>query len=192
MIRVILKAVLLTSLLQSVAGAARVGEIEVPEQVTIDGFDAPLQLNGAGIRKKFFISVYVGALYLPQPQRGVGQLLQSPPANRVLMHFVYSTVAKRKVDATWREGFVLNLDEATRAALAPRLERFVDLFTDLREGDRVWLDFVPGRGTRVSINGQARGLVEGDDFNAALLSIWLGREPVSDTLKNAMLGVDTH
>ena len=25
-----------------------------------------LQLNGAGIRKKFFVSVYVGALYLPE------------------------------------------------------------------------------------------------------------------------------
>lgn len=171
--------------------AARVGDVEVPDQVRIDGFDAPLQLNGAGMRKKFFISVYVGALYLPQKQQGLGRLLQAPPANRVLMHFVYSKVARHKVNATWREGFELNLDASIRAGLAERLERFVELFTDVVEGDRVWLDFVPGRGTQVSINGVVRGLVEGDDFNAALLSIWLGRDPVSESLKNAMLGVDT-
>jgi hypothetical protein len=65
------------------------------------------------------------------------------------------------------------------------------LFRTLREGDEVWLDHLPGKGTRVSINGQVSGWVPGQDFNAALLSVWLGPEPVTSSLKKALLSADT-
>ncbi|MDJ0739808.1 MAG: chalcone isomerase family protein [Gammaproteobacteria bacterium] len=170
--------------------AVEVAGVNVPDRVVIDGADQPLLLNGAGIRKKFFISVYVGALYLAERQDDVQRLLAAPPANRVLMHFVYSTVAKRKLDEAWRDGFADNLDAAALAAVAERLETFVGLFGDMRDGDHVWLDFVPGQGTAVRINGELRGTIAGDDFNAALLAVWLGPRPVSEALKKAMVGDD--
>ena len=72
-----------------VTGQSRtVAGVEVPESVTLNGVAKPLQLNGAGIRKKFFISVYVAALYLPARTNDAKALIQSPPPNRVLMHFV--------------------------------------------------------------------------------------------------------
>jgi len=55
-------------------------------------------------------------------------------------------------------------------------------------GDIVLLDYVPGKGTAVKINGVEKGIVEGEDFNKALLDIWLGEEPADDGLKDAMLG----
>ena len=167
-----------------------VGDTALPDEVRINGFDEPLVLNGAGMRKKLFISVYAGALYLPQRQVGVGGLLSAPPANRVSMHFVYSKVSKRQLDETWREGFENNLDATQLAAVAGRLDDFVDLFREMHAGDEVWLDYVPGRGTEVSINGQSRGMVPGGDFNAALLAVWLGHDPASESLKNALVGVD--
>ena len=48
-------------------------------------------------------------------------------------------------------------------------------------------DFVDG-GTRVSLNGQAKGTIAGDAFNKALLNAWIGDKPVQDDLKKAMLG----
>jgi hypothetical protein len=99
-------------------------------------------------------------------------------------------VAKRQLAEGWREGFENNLTEAQLNAVAARLDRFVGLFGDMREGETVWLDFVPGRGTEVSVNGTPLGMIEGDDFNSALLSVWLGKEPVTIELKNAMVGVD--
>ena len=51
------------------------------------------------------------------------------------------------------------------------------------------LDYVPGSGTKVTIKGVEKGVVEGEDFNAALLDIWLGDEPADDDLKEAMLGL---
>lgn len=178
------------ALLPGAGMGASVAGIELPDAVRIKGLERPLLLNGAGVRKKFFIPVYVGGLYLAERQKGVGSLLSVPRANRVVMRFVYHEVSRRQLEEGWREGFANNLSAKALAVLQQRLERFVSLFDDLREGDTVWLDFVPGRGTEVTINNVARGTIAGDDFNLALLAVWLGDNPVTQALKNAMVGVD--
>ena len=80
------------------------------------------------------------------------------------------------MDEAWRDGFADNLDATALAAVAERLERFVGLFGDMHEGDRVWLDFVPGAAPRCASTASCAGSVPGGDFNAALLAVWLGRE----------------
>ena len=50
------------------------------------------------------------------------------------------------------------------------------------------LDYVPGTGTKVSVNGAELGIVEGHDFNAALLRVWIGASPVDKDLKAGLLG----
>lgn len=178
------------ALLPGAGTTASIAGVELPDTVHIKGLERPLLLNGAGVRKKFFIAVYVGGLYLAERQTGVGSLLREPLANRVVMRFVYREVSRRQLEEGWREGFANNLPAETLAVLQQRLDRFVSLFGDMREGDTVWLDFVPGRGTEVTINGVARGTIAGDDFNLALLAVWLGDNPVTEALKNAMVGVD--
>lgn len=170
--------------------ALELAGVQVPTEVTVEGRAMPLVLNGAGVRKKFFFSIYVGALYLPGTMRDAAAILSGPTANRVAMHFVYDHVSREKLDDAWREGFAANLSDTELAALAPRLAQFTGLFRDMAKGDRIWLDHLPGEGTRVSINGEPRGTIAGTDFNLALLKIWVGERPVTSALKNAMLGVD--
>jgi hypothetical protein len=62
------------------------------------------------------------------------------------------------------------------------------MFPTVKEGDVIYLDYIPGSGTRVTINGENKGLIPGRDFNNALLDIWLGEEPADKSLKKAMLG----
>jgi hypothetical protein len=58
-----------------------------------------------------------------------------------------------------------------------------------KEGDVIALDWVPGTGTRILLNGEPRGKpITGEDFYRALLRIWLGDDPVSKDLKKALLG----
>ena len=60
---------------------------------------------------------------------------------------------------------------------------------ELKEGDVMTFDLLPGAGTRISVNGQLRGTaIAGDDFHVALLKIWLGDNPVQAELKKALLG----
>ncbi|RMG33780.1 MAG: hypothetical protein D6720_10860 [Gammaproteobacteria bacterium] len=173
------------------AGSHEVAGVSLPLEVRVEGIAEPLRLNGAGVRSKFFFKIYVAALYLEHEGRAAEEILRQLPAYRLAMHFLYHEVSREKLDEGWEEGFRANLSTMALTGLRERLERFKRLFATLHEGDVVWLDHIPGQGTRVSINGRFRGLIEGDDFSRALLSVWLGRNPVTESLKKALLSAAT-
>lgn len=166
--------------------AVEVAGVEVLAQVTTAGGDS-LTLNGAGIRSKFFIKVYVGALYLPTPTRQAESILQQNAPVAMHLHIVHSEISKEKMVSAWTEGFEDNLSESERASLAPRINRFNGLFRTVREGDTVALSYQPGHGTTVRINDDVRGVIEGRDFRDAWLRIWLGDRPADKSLKRDIL-----
>jgi len=171
--------------------AARdIADISFNEQISVESVEKPLLLNGAGIRYKFFFKIYVGALYLPAKQNSANQILKTSQANRVVMHFLHDEVEKEKLVNAWIEGFEENIEETAFKALKDRLDKFNAMFSDVYKGDVVLLDYIPGQGTRVTIKGAQKGIIKGEDFNQALLSVWLGEEPVTDELKDAMLGIE--
>jgi len=57
-----------------------------------------------------------------------------------------------------------------------------------KSGDLILLDYLPGTGTRVTVRGEDKGTIPGEEFNRALLRIWLGNQPADASLKRAMLG----
>jgi hypothetical protein len=170
------------------AGAREVEGVDIQDSYQLPGSDATLQLNGAGIREKFFMDIYIGALYLPATTPDVNAILSSKGAASVLMHFLYSEVSKQKIINGWKDGLEDNLAEGEMAALVPRLDKFNTLFHTVHAGDVIRIDYLPESGTNVRINGEWRGAIEGNDFFRALLHIWLGENPVSTSLKQAMLG----
>ncbi|MGD8379125.1 MAG: chalcone isomerase family protein [Gammaproteobacteria bacterium] len=168
--------------------AATVADVEVPDTASVGGKILPL--NGAGLREIFWVDVYVGGLYVEKPSHDPGELLTETGPNRVLMHFVHDAPSKKVIKA-WNEGFEDNNSGEVVKQLKPRIDAFNALFgTDLKDGDVVLLDYVPGAGTQVRINGVLKGTVPGEDFNQALLRIWLGPNPPSDNIKEGMLGTD--
>lgn len=178
--------VALAALLQP-AQAANVAGVELDETARPDGVGSPLVLNGAGIRRKFFFKIYVGALYLPKKLTTVEAVLNEAGPKRVLMHFLYKRVDRQKLVDGWTEGFNNN-SRADMSKLEGRLADFNRLFTDTKRGDVILLDYLPQSGTRVTINGETKGTIPGADFNTALLKVWLGAEPADAGLKQAMLG----
>ena len=116
-------------------------------------------------------------------------LAATGPAS-VRMHFLYKEVSQEKITDGWNDGLSANLTPAEYAALQPRLEEFNRLFRTVRRGDVISIDYTPVTGTEVRINNELRGAVPGNDFYRALLRVWLGSEPVSDSLKQGMLGND--
>ena len=169
--------------------ARDIGGVVLQEQVMLNGIEQSLLLNGAGIRYKFFFKIYVGALYLPELNNDPALIMQASQANRIAMHIVYDEVPQEKLTKAWLEGFEDNTGQTEFVALKSRLDEFNAMFTSLQAGDVVLLDYLPGIGTRVSIKGEDKGLIEGADFNRALLSVWLGDDPVTEELKQAMLGI---
>lgn len=178
------------ALAANVAQARELAGVKVTEKIH-DATGKTLVLNGAGIRYKFIFKIYVGALYLPKAAHTPKAVMDEPGPKRMLMHFVYHKVTREEMRDGFKDGFSDNLDDKTYKALEPRIKQFDSLFGDLKAGDRVWLDYRPGVGTTVAVDGAKKGVVPGADFMRALLAIWLGPEPPSDDLKQELLGLET-
>jgi hypothetical protein len=172
----------------SETNAREVAGIELPEQATLETGGTPLLLNGAGIRKKLFFSIYLASLYLPNRTTEASTILETDQASRVQMDMLYSEVEKEKLVSAWNDGFEANHSVEELTLLKERVDRFNGMFKTLVAGDQVLLDYLPGTGTRVIINGTQQGVVPGHDFNQALLKIWLGESPVTKSLKRDLLG----
>lgn len=185
-----LQSMVLMLLLYNTGAAMTVAGVNVPDRVTV-GTDGPeLVLNGAGIRKKLFIKVYVGALYLREKTADPAEIAAGTGAKRVTMHFLYREVSRKKIVDAWSKGFTRNLSAGELEAVESRLLRFNSLFRTMVRGDVVHLDYLPSAGTEVRINDEHQGTIEGEDFYRALLGVWLGENPADDNLKKAMLATD--
>jgi hypothetical protein len=181
---IIIAAMLLTFSLE--ASALEIAWVDVPKSVTIE--NKALVLNGAGIRKKFFFKIYVGALYLPVKHTTVNSILNDVGGKRIVMSFLYKEVTAEDLVNGWNDGFTGNNSAKELKALQERINQFNSLFTTVHTGDEIRLDYLPGKGTQVSLNGTLKGSVPGEDFSKALLKIWLGSKPADKGLKKAWLG----
>ena len=170
--------------------AYRIADVDIPDSVELVNSNNRLVLNGAGIREKFFKDIYIGALYLPVKTSDADAILGATEPASVLLHFLYKEVSKNKLTNGWNEGLEANTSPAEMAALKTDLEKFNSLFLTVRKGDVIRIDYQPGTGTEVRINGKWRGSVESETFFRSLLKIWLGSSPVGKDLKSGMLGAD--
>jgi len=168
--------------------ALEVAEIRLADKVQVSG--AQLHLNGAGIRSKFFFKIYVGALYLTQKQSSAEAVITDGQVHRVALHMLSEMSSEKLLDA-FNEAIKENHTPAELAPLHVQMTMLKEIFSKVKEvkpGDAIFIDFLPGSGTRISFNGVSQGVIPGPSFYRALLKVWLGDKPVQDDLKKAMLG----
>ena len=183
------KVLLLPLLCFNLAFAAEVEGVRLEERVKLGASE--LVLNGAGVRTRLIFKVYVGALYLSEKKSGAAEALALKGPKRVSMTLLRDLSAQQLIDAL-EEGIRANHSQAEIAALKGRIEALAAAMKEIgsaKEKTVIALDFLPESGTRVTVDGAARGgPIPGEDFYAALLKIWLGEKPVDADLKKAMLG----
>lgn len=167
------------------ASAVEIESVLVPESAQVGG--QALVLNGAGLRKKLWVEVYVGALYVPHRSADADALVTMPGAKRFTMYMLHD-VSRGKLVSAWEDGFEYNSSEAQLDALSDEIAAFNALWRDSVEGDVFILDYIPGEGTHVVFNGERVDTIEGEAFNQALMRIWLGPEPPTESLKESLLG----
>jgi hypothetical protein len=171
------------------AQAAEVGGVKLEDRTKVGATD--LVLNGAGVRTRAIFKVYAIGLYLGEKKPGAAEAIAAPGAKRIAIHMLRDVDAATFTDALI-EGMRPNHDEATMKGFEPRIAELSSIMNELKEakkGMMVLLDWQPGSGTVVSVDGRSRGKpIAGEDFYRALLRIWLGERPVQDDLKKALLG----
>lgn len=187
---------LLAALVLTIAGAASAAaqpaELEgVKLEPTAQVGAALLQLNGAGVRTRAIFKVYVAGLYVPQKARDAGALLAQKGARRIAITMLRSVDAETFAGAL-NDGLRNNHSEAQLAGFKAQIDALnasLKAVGEAKKGDLIHFEFVPETGTRVTVNGQARGsVIAGEEFFTAVLRVWIGDKPVDASLKKGLLG----
>ena len=172
------------------AHAVEIHGINVPETAKVSDPTATLVLNGAGVRTKLFIKVYVGALYLGEKKSSAEAVLADGGTHRMALHILHAMSAE-KLGGALDDGMAANNSAAELAVLEAELKQFRSLIATggaVKEGDTIQLDYLPASGSHVIWNGKSLGTIAGEKFNRALMKVWLGEHPVDGSLKKALLG----
>jgi hypothetical protein len=180
--------------LLALAGLAHAQTVElagVKYAPTLQLAGSNLVLNGAGIRYKFVIKVYTAGLYLGAKAATPEAVLAAPGPKR--MH----VVMLRDIDANelgrlFTRGMQDNATKEDFVKSIPGTLRMAEIFAAKKKlvaGDNFSVDWVPGVGTSVLVNGKPQGEpVKEPEFFNGLLRIWLGSSPADRLLKDALLG----
>ena len=171
------------------AQATEPAELAVhPKTVEIQGH--ALQRNGVGIRTKAIFKVYSAALYLEKPASTLEEIAALPGAKRVSVSMLRNINAS-ELGKLFAHGMEDNMDKQQFSKLIPGVVRMSEVFNrhkELKAGDRFTLDWLPGKGMVISVNGKPEPAEFTEpEFYQAMLGIWLGPKPADRGLKQALL-----
>ena len=134
---------------------------------------------------------YAAGLYLTRKVTTADQALSAPGPKRLQIRMLVD-VDTVEFSKSFNRGVRRNSSPAQQAALGERMQAFDKLILGVgkvKTNDAVDIDFLPGRGVVLSVNGKPRGEpIPGDDLYAALLRIFLGDKPADPELKQGLLG----
>jgi hypothetical protein len=171
------------------AQTTEVAGVKYDNNLSLGG--ATLQLNGAGVRYKLVIRVYAAGLYIsPKAQTAEAVLANTGPRR---MHIVMlRDIDANELGKLFIKGIEQNTSREEFAKAIPGTIRLGELFAakkNLKAGESFSVDWLPGAGTAILVNGKPTGepIKEPEFFNS-LMKIWLGKSPADELLKDALLG----
>ncbi|MCP4272743.1 MAG: hypothetical protein GY781_12390 [Gammaproteobacteria bacterium] len=169
--------------------AKEVAGVELEEVARLSVENTELILNGSTVRREAQHAIYVGGLYLKEQATSYEEVIEDPNPKRFLLFCSTDAISSSKLINAWEQGFSINYSNEEITKLEPMIKTFNDVWkSGLKAGDEVWVDFIPGEGTKMSINGDLVAEIAGDEFYHAFLKTWLGPHPFSRKMKEALLG----
>ena len=145
------------------------------------------KLKGAGQYRHLGIwRIYTSALYLVQPADAATILGNVP--KRLEITYCRDISAQDCIDIGDKY-LGKNLTAAQVKAIQDGVDAINKLYRDLKAGDRYVLEYQPGKGTTLTLNGALLGTVPGEAFGSSYFAIWLGEKSPDKDLRKAMLGL---
>ena len=171
------------------ADITEVGGVKYENAVTVA--NAKLQLNGAGIRYKYVVKVYTAGLYLPA-KATTSEAVYAASGPRRIHIVMLREINADELGKLFTRGMEQNLSREEFAKVIPAVIRMSDVFSmrkRLLPGEGFTIDYLPGTGSIITINGQrVPEPIKEPEFYNALMKIWLGKSPADSQLKDALLG----
>lgn len=180
----VLRFSLVISLFFSSLHALDVAGVSIPK--TLSKETTTLNLHGAGVRDKFFIDLYVAALYTSGSFPDVPTLVKADESMCISLHIISSLITSQKMEEATREGFAHATNSKTDA-IQNEIEAFIRVFQEpIALNDSYELFYTPAKGVTIYKNGNLISTIQGLAFKQALFGIWLGETPAQESLKKAL------
>lgn len=171
------------TLLQS---QVKVGDVKVPVSLPVG--ETNLVLNGAGLREKFFVDLYVLALYVKNKSSDALKLMHANEPMAIRMHIVSGFVTSERMESVTDEGFIRSTD-GNVAPLQSRINQFKAVFDNkMSKGDVFDFIYEPEKGTQVFRNNSLAITIPGLDFKKAFFGIWLYKKPTDSDIQDKLMG----
>lgn len=168
------------------AHAAKRAGVELDDTIAVG--ESELVLNGSGIRKRLFIKLYVGSLYLLESNQDAAAIIAADEPMALRLNIISDLLTQKKMAKALKTGFK-NATGGDTSAIQPQIDQLIAGMNEkIQTGDGYTLAYEPGVGTRVSKNGEEQLIIEGLPFKQALFGIWLSDKPAQASLKSGMLG----
>ena len=158
---------------------------------TVQVGNASLRLNGAGVRYKVVFQVYAAALYLGEKVATPEAVLAAPGPRR-LQIVMLRDIDGNELGKLFTKGMEQNAPREEFSKSIVGIMRMSDIFSNRKKllaGESFAVEWLPGTGTVISVNGKPEGVpVKEPEFYSALMKIWIGNSPADAQLKDALLG----
>jgi hypothetical protein len=190
--RIFAAAALAATLALPLTGRAQTTDIAgVKFANTLQVGSSRLQLNGAGVRYKVVFKVYAAALYLAE-KAATPEAVLAAPGPRRLQIVMLRDIDANELGKLFTKGMEQNAPREEFSKSIAGILRMSDIFSTrkkLNAGESFAVEWLPGTGTVISVNGKPEGApIKEPEFYSALMKIWLGRAPADAQLKEALLG----
>jgi Chalcone isomerase-like len=185
MIRNLILAIVVALAPLSLACAADLNGVAMPDTRMADG--TQMQLNGIGLRtySVLRIPIYVAGLYLERRSDNPDAIIHSTETKLLDIRFLRDVDAEAARKA-WLDGFEGNCKKP--CSLDPRdVQRFLAAVPAVHNGDETTLLFTQS-GVGVRLNGQSVGAITDPHFAEIMLATFIGVEPPTPRLKRQLLG----
>ena len=158
----------------------------IPDVVTLEATTVPLR--GADLLNyKWVISLYVAGLYLPKSTDTTPAAAVAATPKRLLMHYARDIPREKMVEAT-DETIGNGLTPVQITAIAASQKIWNAMYPAPRENDVLTFDHLPGGTLIMTLNGKEVGRLTDDAFARALFAIWIGENPVKESLRDTLIG----
>lgn len=163
--------------------------VNYPSSLRVGG--SSLVLNGSGVNYRGMTKQYTVALYAPQKSDQVDTVLGGFNAPLQLRFVTLQGMRVDDLGMVIMRGIEANSSRDVFFKLIPSISMMGDVLSHIKRlepGDTLAIEYIPKRGTLFLVNEQPVGIpITEPTFFPAVTRVWLGKKPVTQDLKDALL-----
>lgn len=143
-----------------------------------------LPLQGISPHRHLGIRIFTAALYAPGTALSSNSVLSDIPRHLVIR---YHHRIKKENFIKIADKHLKKIPSVRWERIRERVQKINSVYENVKPGDEYALTYVPGVGTTLSLNGEPKTLIQGEDFAMDYFGIWLSERSVNQRMTKELL-----